>query len=372
MKTLTSSALFLFVGLLSACGPPESANPCSADGGICDLATCQPGQSVVGTAEAPGANCTFGGVKYTSASGVNYICSGALGPTGISGAAGSVGMTGPAGDTGAAGQSVGGASEAAGANCVYGGIKYTSVTGVHYVCNAAPGATGAAGATGSIGATGLTGAAGAVGAIGAAGAAGQSVVGASEAIGTNCARGGVKYTLGTLISYICNGAVGPAGTTGATGAVGATGPMGPAGGNMAFGYFYALMGGGSTDNSAPVATDVAVEFPRMGAASGIALKTASKSEIVLPAIGFYDVSWQVSVDEPGQLALWLNTALQPSTVAGRAAPTSQIGNHVVIETTVVNSVITIRNAGSPAALTVTPVAGGTSTVSASIVIKQVL
>jgi Phage Tail Collar Domain/Collagen triple helix repeat (20 copies) len=37
------------------------------------------GQSVTSTVEAPGANCNTGGVRYTSASGVNYVCNGAVG-----------------------------------------------------------------------------------------------------------------------------------------------------------------------------------------------------------------------------------------------------------------------------------------------------
>jgi len=37
------------------------------------------GQSVTSAVEAPGANCATGGVRYTSASGVNFICNGAVG-----------------------------------------------------------------------------------------------------------------------------------------------------------------------------------------------------------------------------------------------------------------------------------------------------
>lgn len=70
---------------------------------------------------------------------------GAPGPAGATGAAGQVGpagapgATGPAGPTGAsgpAGQSVTAAAEPVGANCPAGGVKYTSASGSHYVCNA--------------------------------------------------------------------------------------------------------------------------------------------------------------------------------------------------------------------------------------------
>jgi hypothetical protein len=44
-----------------------------------------PGQSVVGTAEAAGANCAYGGVKYMDASGIRFVCNGAPGPQGPQG-----------------------------------------------------------------------------------------------------------------------------------------------------------------------------------------------------------------------------------------------------------------------------------------------
>ena len=98
-------------------------------------------------------------------------------------------------------------------------------------------------------------------------------------------------------------------------------------------------------------------------------------EITLPAIGVYEVSWQVSVTEPGQLVLGLDTGAGavevPATVAGRATGTSQISNHVIITTTVADTKLTIRNpSGNSTALTITPLAGGTHAVSASLVIKQ--
>ena len=74
-----------------------------------------------------GGVCPTGGVAYTSASGVSYVCNGATGPTGSTGATGN---PGPAGTLGLAGPS------------------------------------GATGATGSIGATGATGSTGAAGAAG--------------------------------------------------------------------------------------------------------------------------------------------------------------------------------------------------------------
>ncbi len=296
-------------------------------------------------------------------------------------------MIGPAGATGAAGLaglSVFGAVEVAGANCAAGGTKYTSALGVDYVCNGEAGATGPTGPTGPQGLIGLT---GPQGSIGATGPAGSSVVGASEPAGVNCPTGGISWTLATSTEYVCNGAVGAAGVAGAlgptgpiglTGATGPTGPTGltgatgPAGGALAFGYFYALMPG---DNAATVAPGTAVAFPQTGAASGIL--RASATQFVLPVIGVYEISWQVSASEAGQLMLGLDSgagvAALADTVAGRATPTTQIVNHVLVSTSVINSVLTVRNpTDNPAALTITPLAGGPTSVSASLVIKQIL
>jgi hypothetical protein len=229
------------------------------------------------------------------------------------------------------------ASEPPGANCANGGIEYISAAGVDYVCHGATGPTGAAGATGPNGLVGLTGLTGAIGS--------QGTMGAQGTVGV----------------------AGPLGLTGATGPAGPAGPAGSAGGLMAYGYFFALMPG---DNAATVAPAAAVLFPQDGAANGIARSSASA--FILPEIGVYEVSWQVSVTEAGQLVLWLGAAELSDTVTGRAGGNSQITNHVLVTTTVVNSILTVRNpAGNAAALTVTPIAGGTHSVSASLLIKQI-
>ena len=60
------------------------------------------------------------------------------------------------------------------------------------------------------------------------------------------------------------------------------------------------------------------------------------------------------------------------TVVGRATGTSQIVGMAIVTTTAVNSVLTVRNPeGNAAALTVTPLVGGTRPVSAHLVITQI-
>ena len=137
-----------------------------------------------------------------------------------------------------------------------------------------------------------------------------------------------------------------------------------------FGSFFALMPG---DNAATIAVGAAMLFPQDGPTDGTIVRSSS-SQFVLPAIGTYEVSWQVSVTEAGQLMLDLNgsIATTANTVAGRATGTSQIMNRCLITTTVVNEVLRLINpAGNAAALTITPSAGGTHAVSAWLVIKRV-
>ena len=81
--------------------------------------------------------------------------------------------------------------------------------------------------------------------------------------------------------------------------------------------------------------------------------------------------FQVSVNEPGQLVLTLNNTELPYTVTGRATGTGQIVGISLVQTSAINSTLTVRNpAGNSTALTITPLAGGASAVSADLVITQ--
>ncbi len=82
--------------------------------------------------------------------------------------------------------------------------------------------------------------------------------------------------------------------------------------------------------------------------------------------------FEVGADEAGQLILTLNGEDLEYTVVGIATGASQIVGMALVTTTVINSVLTVRNpAGNAAALTVTPLAGGTRPVSAHLVITQI-
>lgn len=171
------------------------------------------------------------------------------------------------------------------------------------------------------------------------------------------------------------GPVGPQGIQGETGPVGPQGPQGiqgdtgPAGGILGFGDFFALM---PPDNSATVAPGTDVSFPQDGPNSGNGISRLSASSFELGTIGTYQVLFQVGVTEAGQLILTLDGEYLAYTVVGRATGTSQIVGMALVQTTTESSVLTVRNpAGEAAALTITPLAGGTRSVSAHLTILQI-
>jgi len=167
------------------------------------------------------------------------------------------------------------------------------------------------------------------------------------------------------------GPPGPPGNTGATGATGPRGPVGPpgTGGAIAFADFFALMPG---DNSGTVTVGSDVLFPQDGPSSNSSITRLSPSQFILSAVGTYQVMFQASVTEPGQLDLSVNAVELLSTVVGRATGTSQITGMSLVTTTLPNSLLTVRNPGSNStALTLTTTAGGASPVSAHLVITQV-
>ncbi len=217
------------------------------------------------------------------------------------------------------------------------------------------GATGPRGATGATGPTGSRGPAGVTGHTGATGSTGAT--GASGIPGANGSTG-------------ATGATGATGTSGATGATGATGGTGLAG-IPDYADFYALM---PPDNAATVSAGGAVAFPNDGESSGTGLIIRTGLDTFLLAEpGVYQVTFQVSVSEAGQLVLALNSGAGfleiPSTVVGRATGTSQIVETALVRTSIVNSTLQVRNpAGESIALSVTPLAGGTNPVSAHLVI----
>ncbi|MBM6617191.1 hypothetical protein [Bacillus suaedaesalsae] len=126
------------------------------------------------------------------------------------------------------------------------------------------------------------------------------------------------------------------------------------------------------NNSATVAPGTDVDFPQDGPISdnGLISRTGPDA-FELAEIGVYQVLFQVSVTEAGQLVLTLNGIEQPYTVVGRATGTSQIVGMALVQTTEINTILTVRNpADNATALTITPLAGGNEPVSAHLVITR--
>lgn len=126
------------------------------------------------------------------------------------------------------------------------------------------------------------------------------------------------------------------------------------------------------DNATAVAPGTDVSFPQDGPNSNTSISRTCDSSFNLSEIGTYFIEFLISVDEAGQLLLTLNDVDLEYTVVGRATGASQIVGTAIVTTTVINSILTVRNpARNAVALTITPVAGGTRSVSAHLVIMQI-
>ncbi len=139
-------------------------------------------------------------------------------------------------------------------------------------------------------------------------------------------------------------------------------------GLLAFADFYALMPGDNTDT---IAVGAPMLFPQNGPTFGSSItRVRSTSTFTLVAAGIYEVQWQVSVTEAGQLVVKLDGAVVANTVSGRATGTSQIVGTCLITATAEQVLSIINPAGNAAALAITPIAGGASAVSAHLIIKR--
>ena len=276
---------------------------------------------------------------------------GSIGPQGPIGTMGSIGLTGPEGPTGPQGpigpQGAIGTQGPIGLTGTQGPIGLTGTQGPI-------GLTGPEGPIGTQGPIGLTGTQGPIGLTGP-----EGPIGTQGPIGLTGTQGPIGLT----------GTQGPIGLTGPQGPIGLTGPQGIPGGLISVADFYALM---PEDNATTVAAGTAVEFPQDGPANGTIVRN-NATQFILPDIGIYEVNFQVSVTEAGQLVVVVDGTELLYTVVGRATGTSQIVGVFLVETTLLDSVLSINNPlGSAAALTITPSAGGVDPVSAHLVIKRVV
>jgi hypothetical protein len=126
------------------------------------------------------------------------------------------------------------------------------------------------------------------------------------------------------------------------------------------------------DNESNVSTGSNVDFPQNGPTSSTTIFRITPSNFLLTAVGTYQVLFQVSVSEAGQLVLALNGTPLAYTVVGRATGTSQIVGMSLVTTTLPNSTLNVQNpVENSTSLTITPLAGGTQVVAAHLVITQI-
>ena len=161
------------------------------------------------------------------------------------------------------------------------------------------------------------------------------------------------------------GEQGPPGQRGPRGPIGPVGPEGaPAPAQYA--EFYSLT---PPDNPATVPPGDAVSFPNDGPSAG-GLVRSSDSTFVVPQTGTYRIAFSVPVTEAGQLQLERNDIPLAYTVVGRATGTSPIAGESLVEADAGDVISVINPPGNSTALTITPLAGGTEPVSASLIIEQ--
>lgn len=272
------------------------------------------------------------------------LSSGNTGPTGATGATGATGpLGGPTGPTGPIG-----ATGASGA---------TGITG-------ATGATGATGSTGSTGATGPTGATGASGSTGATGPTGSvGITGVTGATGPTGPTGATGST----------GMAGSSGPTGATGSTGANGILSSAqyvqlgaqpatiGAGQPFTYTTTIL------TSADVAATTAVFNPPF---------TASGTVFTLGPIGRYEVNYQMVYPTDGGVVIYFGSTI-PSmlplsyTMIGKT-PNGAVSGSVIVETTTLNSFLSINAAaGNAIAIDIPPNSSTTNQNATTVSIKRI-
>jgi Collagen triple helix repeat (20 copies) len=289
--------------------------------------------------------------------------SGFNGLRGRQGLAGPPGLTGPPGTTGSQGL-----PGSPGSPGVAGSPGLTGLTGA----TGAPGPSGLPGPTGLPGPAGSPGLTGSPGSIGATGPAGSP--------GTN----GMNGSPGAIGPQGLAGAVGPTGSPGSIGPTGPTGSPGPVGPTGATGQgFFSIaryFGMAPGDYPATVAINASFPFPKNGVSIGTDVVRIGPAEFNLVSTGIYLITWQMSVNEPGQITLWTGistgshpvvTGRIPDSCVGRATGTSQITGNALIITSFLDTHISVVNDASPAALTVTPLAGGTEAVTAWLTVCRV-
>ena len=138
------------------------------------------------------------------------------------------------------------------------------------------------------------------------------------------------------------------------------------GGAAPYADFYALMPG---DNSSTIPFLAAIEFPRT-TVSNSSITSISPTQFRLPDVGTYEVMFQLSITESARVGITLNGSLQFASIVARSTGMSQLIGTTLVTTTSANTMLSVVNAQSSGALTLTSYPGEIFPTSAHLVIKK--
>lgn len=136
-----------------------------------------------------------------------------------------------------------------------------------------------------------------------------------------------------------------------------------------YGYFYNLAVSATVASGAPFPFDTNGPFTAgfLHTASAV---VATSAPITIVNAGVYSVNFTVTVAEARQVALYVNGAVDLSTIYGQATGTAVTTGFAII-TVAAGALLTLRNHLSAAALTlVTPSGGTASNATNSLLIKR--
>lgn len=125
-----------------------------------------------------------------------------------------------------------------------------------------------------------------------------------------------------------------------------------------YGYFYNLSVSATVAIGAPFPFDTNGAFDPVAFAHTASATPATSAPITVLQAGVYRVLYSVTVAEARQIALYLDGTVVPSTVYGQANGTAVTTAFAIINIAA-NQVLTLRNNGSAAALTLVTPSGGT-------------
>ncbi len=151
-----------------------------------------------------------------------------------------------------------------------------------------------------------------------------------------------------------DGQMGPQGPQGIQGEKGERGPQGLAGGIVAAGDFYAIIGGTLSDNAMLIAPGNDVAFPQAPNFVGISVTPLNAYKFNLSEPGTYQVFFQIGAQDEAQFVVALDGIEVPHTQVGQQSGSGQVVGMSLITTKQPNVALSIRNPeNSPKAVQLT-------------------